>query len=113
MHGVDKVKKALLIGGTGFVGQHMSQLLSADYLVTSVGSDNDICNREKVFFLIEKEKPDVVVNMAFITTVRETFTDPDKTFQIGYFGMLNLISALKNYNFKGKLLNISSSEVYV
>jgi GDP-4-dehydro-6-deoxy-D-mannose reductase len=112
MHGVDKVKKALLIGGTGFAGQHMGQLLSADYLVTSVGSGHDVCDREKVFSLVEKENPDVVVNMAFITTVRETFADPDKAFQIGYFGMLNLISALKNYNFKGRLLNISSSEVY-
>jgi len=112
MNGVDKVKKALLIGGTGFAGQHMSQLLSLDYLVTVVGSDHDVCDKEQIFSLVQKENPDVVVNMAFITTVRETFADPDKAFQTGYFGMLNLISALKNYSFKGSLLNVSSSEVY-
>jgi len=106
------MKRALLIGGTGFAGCHMSRLLSTGYTVTSVGSDCDIRDKKKVFALVEQVRPDVVINMAFITTVRETFVDPDKTFQIGYFGMFNLMSALKHYSFKGKLLNISSSEVY-
>jgi len=106
------MKRALLIGGTGFAGCHMNRLLSTDYKVTSVGSDCDIRDKDKSYSLVKKVCPDVVVNMAFITTVRETFDDPDKTFQIGYYGMQNLMSALKHYDFKGKLLNISSSEVY-
>jgi GDP-4-dehydro-6-deoxy-D-mannose reductase len=106
------MKQALLIGGTGFAGCHMNRLLSTDYTVTSVGSDCDIRDKDKIYSLVKKSHPDVVVNMAFITTVRETFSDPDKTFQIGYYGMLNLMSALKHCGFNGKLLNISSSEVY-
>lgn len=106
------MKQALLIGGRGFAGSHMNRLLSTDYTVTSVGSDCDIQDKDKIYSLVKKVCPDVVVNMAFITTVRETFADPDKTFQIGYYGMLNLMLALKHNGFKGRLLNVSSSEVY-
>lgn len=106
------MKLALLIGGTGFVGCHMKSLLSAEYKVVSTGSECDIRDKQKITSLIENSKPDVVVNFAFITTVKETFANPEKNFEIGFNGMLNLLMALKNINFKGKLLNISSSEVY-
>lgn len=106
------MKLALLIGGTGFVGCHMNSLLSAEYKVVSTGSECDIRDKQKITSLIENSKPDVVVNFAFITTVKETFANPEKNFEIGFNGMLNLLMALKNINFKGKLLNISSSEVY-
>jgi len=106
------MKLALLIGGTGFVGCHMKSLLSAEYKVVSTGSECDIRDKQKITSLIENSKPDVVVNFAFITTVKETFANPEKNFEIGFNGMLNLLMALKSINFKGKLLNISSSEVY-
>lgn len=106
------MKLALLIGGTGFVGCHMKSLLSAEYRVVSTGSECDIRDKRKITSLIENSKPDVVVNFAFITTVKETFANPKKNFEIGFNGMLNLLMALQNINFKGKLLNISSSEVY-
>jgi GDP-4-dehydro-6-deoxy-D-mannose reductase len=107
------MKKALLIGGTGFVGCHMDQLLRADdYEVISKGSSYDIRDKEKITSLVNSCCPDIVINFAFITTVKETFADPVKNFNIGFHGMLNLLLALKENNFKGKLINISSSEVY-
>lgn len=106
------MKLALLIGGTGFVGCHMKSLLSAEYKVISTGSECDIRDKNKIHSLIENAKPDIVVNFAFITTVKETFANPEKNFEIGFNGMLNLLMALQKINFNGKLLNISSSEVY-
>lgn len=106
------MKRALLIGGTGFVGCHMKRLLSAEYEVVSTGSECDIRDKQKITSLVENSRPDVVVNFAFITTVKETFANPEKNLEIGFNGMLNLLMALQNINFKGKLLNISSSEVY-
>lgn len=106
------MKRALLIGGTGFVGCHMGRLLSADFKVLLTGSDCDIRDKQKITAIIQNFRPDIVVNFAFITTVRETFANPERNLEIGFQGMLNVLMALKSINFKGKLLNISSSEVY-
>jgi GDP-4-dehydro-6-deoxy-D-mannose reductase len=106
------MKHALLLGGTGFVGCHMKRLLSDEYEVVSVGSEYDIRERQKIDSLVKNCNPDIVVNFAFITTVRETFENPEKNLEIGFHGMTNLLGALKKNKFTGRVLNISSSEVY-
>lgn len=90
----------------------MEQLLSEKCRVLSTGSECDISDRSKITSVVEDFRPDVVVNFAFITTVRETFARPYRNMEIGFCGMLNLLTALKSINFTGRLLNVSSSEVY-
>ena len=106
------MKQALLIGGKGFVGKHMSCVLKDEFTVTVVGRESDVRDENLMRSLVESVKPDVVINFAFITTIRETFADPDNTYQVGFNGMLNLLKALKRVGFNGRVLNISSSEVY-
>ena len=106
------IGNALLIGGTGFVGTHMRRLLEAKFNVIATGHGNDIRDREQVSRLVKKTRPDVVINFASITTVRESFEDPERTYKVGFLGMLNLLSELKEHGFSGRLLNVSSSEVY-
>jgi len=106
------LKRALLIGGAGFAGCHMARLLEKEYLVTIADRKYDIRDKEKIQSLVKSVNPDVVINFAFLTTVRETFADPEATYQVGFHGMLNLLNALKLAGFKGKILNVSSSEVY-
>lgn len=106
------IGNALLIGGTGFVGPHMRRLLEAKFNVTATGHGDDIGDRGQVSRLIKRTHPDVVVNFASITTVRESFDDPERTYKVGFLGMLNLLSELKEHGFSGRVLNISSSEVY-
>jgi len=106
------MKRALLIGGAGFAGSHMARLLENEYSVTIADRKVDIRDKEKIQSVVKRIKPHIVINFAFLTTVRETFADPDATYQIGFYGMLNLLNALKQIDFKGRVLNISSSEVY-
>jgi GDP-4-dehydro-6-deoxy-D-mannose reductase len=61
---------------------------------------------------VKQVAPELVMNFASITTVRESFADPRQTYQIGFGGTLNLLLALKENSFAGSMLNISSSEVY-
>jgi GDP-4-dehydro-6-deoxy-D-mannose reductase len=105
-------EQALLIGGNGFVGKHMNRILKNEFTVTSTGREFDIRDKELICDLVESVRPSVVINFAFVTTVLETFADPYYTYQTGLIGMLNLLQALKSINFNGKILNISSSEVY-
>lgn len=103
---------ALLIGGTGFVGRHMQRSLLPRFKVIAAGHDCDIRDVAKIGSLVKSASPDMVVNFASITTVRESFQDPLDTYRIGFLGTLNVLMALKESDFKGRMLNISSSEVY-
>ena len=105
-------RKALLIGGTGFVGSHLEQYFLPDYDVTATGRNADIRDENQVKHFVAKTKPDVVVNLASITTVRESFERPLETYKIGFWGTLNLLRALKDIGFKGRMLQVGSSEVY-
>lgn len=105
-------RTALLIGGTGFVGSHMQKILQPHYEVITTGREADIRDDGQMDALVRSTRPQVVVNFAALTTVRETFQDPLDTYRIGFLGTLGLLNALKKTGFTGTLLNISSSEVY-
>ena len=106
------IKKVLIFGGTGFVGQHMSAQCPDGFSVVLVGRTSDICDKASVRRLIESIRPTVVVNFASVTTVKESIADPRLCFSISFYGMLNLLEVLDECNYTGILLYSSSSEVY-
>jgi GDP-4-dehydro-6-deoxy-D-mannose reductase len=103
---------ALIIGGTGFVGRHLARRLEPRYAVTATGRERDIRDRDAMMGLVGEVGPDIVVNLAAITTVAESRADPRRTYSIGFGGLLNLLEALETHGFSGRLLLVSSSEVY-
>ncbi len=106
------MKKVLLIGGTGFVGNHMRASVEATSVVAATGRDADVRDLEKLRALISREQPDQVVNLAAITTLRESFQNPRDTYDINFLGTLNVLVALRDCGFSGRMLFVSSSEVY-
>ena len=106
------MRKLLLIGGTGFVGSHLTKFCSDRFEVVSTGSEVDIRDAAQLQSLITREKPDDVVNLAAITTLKESFENPHVTYDINFGGTLNLLIALRNSGFSGNFLFVSSSEVY-
>ena len=56
--------------------------------------------------------PDEIIHLAAITTVGESFQDPDETYQVNFFGTFHLLTALRQCQFKGRVLYVGSSEVY-
>ncbi len=55
---------------------------------------------------------DAVIHLAAQSFVPESFKNPLETFDINFTGTYNLFSALKEYGFNGKILYISSGDVY-
>lgn len=103
---------ALIVGGTGFVGRHLARQLSDQYSVTATGRDHDIRNGNTILDLVSRSEPQIVVNLAAITTVGESFERPRETYDIGFYGLFNLLTALRSCRFRGRFLQVSSSEVY-
>jgi GDP-4-dehydro-6-deoxy-D-mannose reductase len=106
------MQTTLLVGGNGFVGRHMQRELHPSFKVIATDRSSDIRDAVKIRNLVRSISPDIVVNFASITTVRESLQDPLDTYRIGFLGTLHLLEALKESGFKGRMLNISSSEIY-
>lgn len=103
---------ALLIGGTGFVGRQLARRLGGTHSVVATGRDHDVRDKSTLESLVAAHRPALVVNLAAITTVRETVESPRATYDIFFTGLLNLLEALHEGGFEGRFLQVSSSEVY-
>lgn len=106
------MNKLLLVGGSGFVGSHMREALEATCSVVATGHEVDVRNPDQLRALIDGVNPDQVVYLAAITTLRESFENPRSTYDINFLGTLNLLMALRDGHFEGRMLFVSSSEVY-
>ncbi|HIJ85560.1 MAG TPA: NAD-dependent epimerase/dehydratase family protein [Magnetococcales bacterium] len=107
------VKKIiLLIGGKGFVGTHIHAMLCDTHEVIQSDRECDVRHQESLNQLIRCTKPHWVIHLAAVTTVRDSFKEPDATHDINFLGTKNLLLALKQNNFSGRLLYVCSSEIY-
>ncbi|HEX9021652.1 MAG TPA: GDP-mannose 4,6-dehydratase [Nitrospirota bacterium] len=108
-----RLTRALLIGGTGFVGGHLQRhLLGAGLEVGVHGDSVDVRNAGEMQRLISAERPDAVIHLAAVSSVPESLKNPRETYEINFFGTLNVLLALKASNFRGRLLYIGSGDVY-
>lgn len=120
------MKKILIIGAGGFVGKYLINELKNDnykIIACDINKNNlknqnieyydiDILNKEIVNEIIEKCKPDYLVNLAAISSVGLSWSIPDKTIEVNVIGTLNLLEAVKKINKDCKVLLIGSSEEY-
>lgn len=106
------MKKLLLVGGSGFVGSHMRAAVEDTHSVVATGRDVDVRNHDQLRDLIAGAQADQVVYLAAVTTLSESFEDPRATYDINFLGALNLLMTLRECNFSGRMVFVSSSEVY-
>lgn len=121
------MKKVLIVGAGGFVGKYLidefknngdytviaSDINKKDYFDTDViYYDMDILNKEMVEDVIEKSKPDYLINLAAISSVGLSWSIPAKTMEVNVVGTLNILEAVKKQCQNCKVLLIGSSEEY-
>ncbi|MDD5181718.1 MAG: GDP-mannose 4,6-dehydratase [Candidatus Nanoarchaeia archaeon] len=130
------MKKVLITGVTGFIGSHLAQALSkkkeyAVYgLVKHSASRNteglkpflkdirikecDISDFHSVSRTLREINPDVVVHLAALSPVRDSFESPISYVQANIIGTLNIAHALtETPNFENKkMIYASTAEVY-
>jgi GDP-4-dehydro-6-deoxy-D-mannose reductase len=106
------VKNLLLVGGNGFAGTHLRNALETSFAVASTGRDVDVRDFNQLHAFVSRVQPDLVVHLAAVTTLGESFMKPRDTYDINFLGTLNVLMALRESNFSGRMLFVSSSEVY-
>lgn len=131
----------LVTGAAGFIGSHTAQKLIArghqvigldnlnDYysperkranlaeIRADVGRDafhfieGDICDRTVVDGLVEKHRPDAVVNLAAMAGVRVSIDNPHLYIDVNLVGTLNILLACQKYRI-GNFVLASTSSAY-
>ena len=93
------MSKALILGGTGFLGSHLNKILEKEYTTLAVGSkDIDLLNLYETNVLFKNFQPDVVFHLAaFVGGIGLNKAKPGdmfyKNMQIG----INVVEAFRIY----------------
>lgn len=119
------MKKALITGGSGFVGPYLCrELLSAGYeVVLTANGDGlpepewnwvelDILNAEAVKKLLTEGHFDCVFHLAAQSSAAVSWKKPGLTMNVNVQGTLNLLETLRNMEKAPRLLLVGSSEEY-
>ena len=72
----------------------------------------NIFNKDEFFKIYKKIKPEKIFYFASISSVNDSFSKPELTLKINYLGCKYILEYLEKLNFKGKFLNVCSSEMY-
>ena len=119
-------QKLLIFGASGFVGPYLaSEFKENGYEI--FGSDRaipafqfnfpfyeaDITNPQEVNKVIHTVLPDMIINLAAISSVGQSWKVPQLTMDINVIGALNILEAARSIHPMPKVMFIGSSEEYV
>ncbi len=130
------MKKILVTGGAGFIGANFIhymldkyrdyQIVNLDKLTYAANLNNlerlnfnpkykfikaDICNREYVFDIFERENFDIVINFAAESHVDNSILNPEIFIKTNVLGTQVLLDACKKYSVD-RFHQVSTDEVY-
>ena len=119
------MERALITGGTGFVGIHLvSFLRSRGSRVAVLASTDcsefsdvkcyraDIRDADKVAAAIHEFKPNYIYHLAAISAVELSWRSPRLTYEVNVFGALNVFEAAMSLPVPPRVLNVSTAQVY-
>lgn len=107
------MKKILVIGKDGMLGSELFERLSKNELYDVKGTtveDLDICNREKVFEMVNDYKPEFIINCAAYTNVDACESNVEIANNVNGNSIKNLAEAANSVN--ATLVQISTDYVF-
>lgn len=120
------MKKVLIFGVSGFVGSYLSdefinngyQVVGSDRVRNSMLSDKvefhnvDLMDTDAVESLISEQTADIIVNLAAISSVGQSWNIPQTTISVNVVGALNIMEAARKLEMRPKIMFVGSSEEY-
>ena len=125
---------SLITGAAGMMGAHLYEYLLDEgkeviptfYSPTLDGRDSilkkmegcghmmDLTDLNQVKYVLHRWKPSVIYHLAAQSRPDVSWNKPELTFEVNLMGTLNLLKACASIeNYKPKIINASSSAVYV
>ena len=110
------MKRLMVTGLDGFVGRHVKQAVESlrDGRFQLVEARGAIELREPATLqqAIEETRPDYVLHLAAQSFIPASVKDPRATYEVNFFGTLNLLQTLKAGGFRGRMLYVGSADAY-
>lgn len=111
------MKRLLVTGLDGFVGSIVQEMIKCDesaarFKLVIPGGPVELMDSSSLTRAIDETQPDLVLHLAAQSFVPSAMKDPRATYNVNFFGTLNLLEALKASGFSGRMLNVSSGDVY-
>ena len=111
------MKRLLVTGSSGFVGSTVLEVVGNraefdDFEVVMPRTPIELLDKKKLINAVRETRPDCVLHLAAQSFVPSSVDDPRTTYNINFFGTLNLLEALHSCGFKGRMLYVGSGEVY-
>lgn len=121
------MSRVLIFGAGGFVGSYLcKEFLNNGYKVSGTDKGEgsalpsevdfyktDLMQADEVEKLIGQVQPDIIVNLAAISSVGTSWNMPQTTMAINVIGALNIMETAKKSEQKPRILFVGSSEEYV
>jgi GDP-4-dehydro-6-deoxy-D-mannose reductase len=120
------MKRVLIFGVSGFVGNYLAQefmeheyevygndIAKSDTLLSSIQFfEADLLSGDGVAQLLDKIQPDIVVNLAAVSSVGASWNIPQATMSVNVIGALNIMEAARKCQKIPKIMFVGSSEEY-
>lgn len=110
------MKRLLVTGLDGFVGQHVKQAVenSRDkrFRLVVPGGAIELTDPKTIEKAVKDTQPDCVLHLAAQSFIPASVKDPRATYEVNFFGTLNLLETLKACGFRGRMLYVGSADVY-
>ena len=118
--------KVLIFGVGGFVGRYLVQefikngyqVAGSDKVNSNILPENvkfikaDLLDADVVSKLVASEQPDMIVNLAAISSVGASWSIPQATISVNVIGALNIMEAARKCEPMPKVMFIGSSGEY-
>lgn len=107
----------LVTGAGGFVGSHVVAAGAygdcfSDWEIVPLPRGLDVCSRDALAAWFSQQSVDDVIHLAAQSFVPRSFESPSETLEVNTIGTSNLVECLHRFGFSGRLLYVSSGDVY-
>ena len=110
------MKRLLVTGLSGFVGQHVRKAVESsgqERFQLAVPRDPiELTDPATIETAVGDARPDCVLHLAAQAFIPASVKDPRATYEVNFFGTLNLLQALKTSGFGGRVLYVGSADAY-
>jgi GDP-4-dehydro-6-deoxy-D-mannose reductase len=110
------MRRLLVLGASGFAGRHLAEHLSAqvstDIVLVGTGRKFDLRDRHSLYSVVSESRPDWILHLAAQSSAAASIKDSISTYDVNTMGVARLVDVLRSTSFGGRLLFVSSSEVY-
>jgi GDP-4-dehydro-6-deoxy-D-mannose reductase len=111
------MKRLLVTGWDGFVGSTVRSMFGngkeiSEFQIIIPSDPMELLDKATLERAVRETQPDCVLHLAAQSFVPSSIDDPRATYNINFYGTLNLLEALRACEFKGRMLYVGSGEVY-